>query len=42
MGYVISKEGIQMDKDKVDIIAILPFPTSIREFRFLLGYAGYY
>nr|URM60731.1 ZF-HD family protein [Gymnema sylvestre] len=42
LGHVISKDGIQVDKSKVDIIASLPYPTCVRDVRSFLGHAGFY
>ena len=42
LGYVVSSRGIELDKDKVDTIQSLPYPTSVREVRSFLGHAGFY
>nr|GEW34740.1 hypothetical protein [Tanacetum cinerariifolium] len=42
LGQKISKEGIEVDKDKVDIIAKLPHPTTVKGIRSFLGHAGFY
>ncbi|GJW80934.1 reverse transcriptase domain-containing protein [Tanacetum coccineum] len=42
LGHKISKSGIEVDKVKVDVIAKLPYPTSIKGVRSFLGYAGFY
>ncbi|XP_052185189.1 uncharacterized protein LOC127796827 [Diospyros lotus] len=42
LGHVISKQGIAVDSAKVDIIASLPYPASVREVRSFLGHAGFY
>ena len=42
LGYVLSKDGIQTDPDKVTAIANLPTPTSIKDVRSLLGMTNYY
>nr|GEV06614.1 reverse transcriptase domain-containing protein [Tanacetum cinerariifolium] len=34
LGHKISKEGIEVDKAKVDVIAKLPHPTTVKEFTF--------
>ena len=42
LGHVISKKGIEMDKSKVDLIAHLPPPKSVKDIRSFLGHAGFY
>ncbi|XP_052204033.1 uncharacterized protein LOC127809310 [Diospyros lotus] len=42
LGHVISKQGITVDSAKVDVIASLPYPASVREVRSFLGHAGFY
>ncbi|GJW66740.1 reverse transcriptase domain-containing protein [Tanacetum coccineum] len=42
LGHKISKSGIEVDKAKVDVIAKLPHPTSIKGIRSFLGHAGFY
>ncbi|GJS82590.1 reverse transcriptase domain-containing protein [Tanacetum coccineum] len=42
LGLKISKDGIEVDKAKVDVIAKLPHPTSVKGVRSFLGYAGLY
>nr|GEU62099.1 hypothetical protein [Tanacetum cinerariifolium] len=42
LGHKISKNGIEVDKAKVDVIAKLPRPTSVKGIRSLLGHAGFY
>nr|GEV76315.1 reverse transcriptase domain-containing protein [Tanacetum cinerariifolium] len=41
-GYKISKYGIEVDKAKVDVIAKLPHPTTIKAIRSFLSHAGFY
>ncbi|GJU50300.1 reverse transcriptase domain-containing protein [Tanacetum coccineum] len=36
LGHKISKSGIEVDKDKVDVIAKLPHPTSVKGIRIFL------
>nr|GFB95545.1 reverse transcriptase domain-containing protein [Tanacetum cinerariifolium] len=38
----ISKNGIEVDKAKVDVIAKLPHPTTVKGIRSFLGHAGFY
>ena len=40
--HVISKKGIEMDKAKVDLIAHLLPPRSVKDIRLFLGHAGFY
>ena len=35
LGHVISKDGIEVDKAKTDLIVNLPPPTCVREVRFV-------
>ncbi|GJS43517.1 reverse transcriptase domain-containing protein [Tanacetum coccineum] len=42
LGHKISKFGIEVDKAKVDVIAKLPHPTSVKGIRSFLGHAGFY
>ncbi|GJS67706.1 reverse transcriptase domain-containing protein [Tanacetum coccineum] len=42
LGHNISKTGIEVDKAKVDIIAKLPHPTTVKGIRSFLGHAGFY
>nr|GEV76224.1 reverse transcriptase domain-containing protein [Tanacetum cinerariifolium] len=42
LGHNISKNGIEVDMAKVDVIAKLPHPTTIKGIRSLLGHVGFY
>ncbi|GJX15661.1 hypothetical protein Tco_0216493 [Tanacetum coccineum] len=42
LGHKISKSGIKVDKDKVDVIAKLSHPTFVKGVRSFLGHAGFY
>nr|GEZ75568.1 reverse transcriptase domain-containing protein [Tanacetum cinerariifolium] len=42
LGHKISKNGIEVDKAKVDVTAKLPHPTTIKGIRSFLGHAGFY
>ncbi|GJR79989.1 reverse transcriptase domain-containing protein [Tanacetum coccineum] len=42
LGYKISKSRIKVDIAKVDVIAKLPHPTSVKGVRSFLGHAGFY
>nr|GFB10401.1 DNA-directed DNA polymerase [Tanacetum cinerariifolium] len=41
-GHKISKSGIEVDRAKVDVIAKLPHPTTVKGVRSFLGHAGVY
>ncbi|GJT38238.1 reverse transcriptase domain-containing protein [Tanacetum coccineum] len=41
LGHKISKNGIEVDKAKVDVIAKLPHPTTVKGIRSFLGHAGF-
>ncbi|GKD46453.1 reverse transcriptase domain-containing protein [Tanacetum coccineum] len=40
-GHKISKKGIEVDKAKIDVIAKLPHPTTVKGVRSFLGHAVY-
>nr|GEW71881.1 reverse transcriptase domain-containing protein [Tanacetum cinerariifolium] len=42
LGYKISKNGIEVDKSKVDVISKLPHPITVKGIRSFLGHAGFY
>nr|GEX45364.1 reverse transcriptase domain-containing protein [Tanacetum cinerariifolium] len=42
LGHKISKDGIEVDKAKVDVIAKLPHPTTVKGIRSFFGHAGFY
>nr|GEV14492.1 hypothetical protein [Tanacetum cinerariifolium] len=42
LGHKISKNEIEVDKAKVDVIAKLPHPITIKGIRSFLGHAGFY
>nr|XP_027099143.1 uncharacterized protein LOC113718436 [Coffea arabica] len=42
LGHVVSSKGIEIDKDKIDIISALSYPTSVQKVRSFLGHAGFY
>lgn len=42
LGHKISKRGLEVDRAKVDLITKLPTPTTIKNVRSFLGYAGFY
>ncbi|KAJ9561766.1 hypothetical protein OSB04_006926 [Centaurea solstitialis] len=42
LGHKISKDGLEVDKAKIDTISKLPPPTNIKRVRSFLGHAGFY
>ena len=42
LGHIISKQGIEVDKAKVELIVKLPSPTNVKGVRQFLGHAGFY
>nr|GEV82330.1 DNA-directed DNA polymerase [Tanacetum cinerariifolium] len=42
LGHKISKNKLEVDRSKVDVIAKLPYPTTVKGVRSFLGHAGYY
>ncbi|GJS12947.1 reverse transcriptase domain-containing protein [Tanacetum coccineum] len=42
LGHKISKKRIEVDKAKIDVIAKLPHPTTVKGVRSFLGHAGFY
>ena len=42
LGHKISKKGLEVERAKVEVIAKLPYPTSIKGVRSFLGHAGFY
>nr|GEX01742.1 reverse transcriptase domain-containing protein [Tanacetum cinerariifolium] len=42
LGHKISKFGIEVDRAKLDVIAKLPHPTTVKGVRSFLGHAGFY
>nr|GEV08116.1 reverse transcriptase domain-containing protein [Tanacetum cinerariifolium] len=42
LGHKISKNGIKVDKAKVDVIAKPPYPTTVKGVWSFLGHAGFY
>nr|GFA25711.1 hypothetical protein [Tanacetum cinerariifolium] len=42
LGHKISRNGIEVDKAKIDVIAKLPHPTTVKGIRSFLGHAGFY
>nr|GEY74055.1 reverse transcriptase domain-containing protein [Tanacetum cinerariifolium] len=42
LGHKISKNGLEFDRAKVNVIAKLPYPTTVKGVRSFLGHAGFY
>nr|GEU91672.1 reverse transcriptase domain-containing protein [Tanacetum cinerariifolium] len=42
LGHKISKNGLEVDRAKVDVIAKLPHPTTVKGVRSFLGHVGFY
>ena len=42
LGHIISEKGIEVHKEKIDLISKLPSPTNVKNVRHLLGHAGFY
>nr|GEW11021.1 reverse transcriptase domain-containing protein [Tanacetum cinerariifolium] len=42
LGHKISKNGLEIDRSKVNVIAKPPYPTTVKGVRSFLGHAGFY
>ncbi|CAM8923882.1 unnamed protein product [Rhodiola kirilowii] len=42
LGHVVSQEGIEVDKFKIDQIMTLPYPSTVRDIQSFLGHTGFY
>jgi hypothetical protein len=42
LGHIVSSKGIEVDKFKIELIANLPTPKSVKDVRSFLGHAGFY
>jgi hypothetical protein len=42
LGHHLSSRGIEVDKDKIKIITLLPTPLKPKDVRIFLGHARYY
>ena len=42
LGHIVSKNGIEVDKSKVELISNLPTPKCVRDIRSFLGHVGFY
>ncbi|KAJ4717165.1 Retrovirus-related Pol polyprotein [Melia azedarach] len=42
LGHIVSSKGIEVDRAKIELIANLPIPKSVKDVRSFLGHAGFY
>ena len=42
LGHIVSREGIEVDKAKVELISNLPTPKCLKDIRSFLGHAVFY
>ena len=42
LGHIISNQGIEVDKEKIELISKLPSPTNVKTIRQFLGHVGFY
>jgi hypothetical protein len=42
LSHIVSSKGIEVDKSKIELIANLPTPKSVKDVRSFLGHAGFY
>ncbi|CAM8959032.1 unnamed protein product [Rhodiola kirilowii] len=42
LGHVVSQEGMEVDKAKINLIMTLPYPSTVRDIKSFLGHAGFY
>jgi len=42
LGHIVSSKGIEVDKSKIELIANLPTPKSVKDIISFLGHAGFY
>jgi hypothetical protein len=42
LGHIVSSQGIEVDKAKVELISKLPTPKCVKDIRSFLGHAGFY
>ena len=42
LGHVISSDGIEVDKAKIDLIANFPLPTCVKDVRYFLGHTRFH
>ena len=42
LGHIISKDSIQLDPEKIELVKNFPVPKTVRQVQSLLGLANYY
>ncbi|CAM8886698.1 unnamed protein product [Rhodiola kirilowii] len=42
LGHIVSQEGMEVDKAKIDLFMTLPYPSTVRDIQSFLGHAGFY
>ena len=42
LGYLVSARGIEVDKEKIEVIEMLQQPTIVIEVKSFLGHTGFY
>ena len=42
LGYLVSGNGLEVDKAKIDVIQNLSLPTTLQDLRSFLGHVGFY
>ncbi|GJS42561.1 reverse transcriptase domain-containing protein [Tanacetum coccineum] len=42
LGHKVSGSGIEVDKEKIESISQLPYPTNVKAMRSFLGHVGFY
>ena len=42
LGHIISNKGIEVNKEKIELISKLPSPKNVKIVRQFLGHAGFY
>ena len=42
LGHIISNKGIEVDKEKIELISKLPSSTNVKTVRQFLGHVGFY
>lgn len=42
LGHIVSSKGIEVDKSKIELIANLSTPKTVKDVRLFLGHVGFY